>query len=158
MSAGITPVHYQSFPGSLIGRAIAYYPVRFADMRNGDGKLDQEHFRKAVQTIQTSAEILWISVPYISDNYGAFQVAVSIDTLNEFPHNGNSIQDALRAVLSDGNIVFRREYLVGSNWYVESDFIEYCDSNYVKDINGIPMVFTGVEQLEFAAKYEAYYA
>ena len=158
MSYGITPVHYRSFPGSMIGRAIAYFHVRFADLRNSDGKLDVENFRVAVQVIQTGVEIMWISVPYVSDGYGAFQVAVSYDTANTEPYNGNSIQDALQAALEDGNIVFRREYLVGSNWYTEDNFIEYCNSNYAKDANGIPVVFTGVEQDEFAAKFIAYYA
>lgn len=153
MTTGITPVHLQAFPGSLIGRAIAYYHVRFADMRNSDGKLDQENFRTAVQTIQTGAEILWMSVPYVSDSYGAFQVALSGDTANLDPQNGNSIQTALQNALDDGSIVFRREYLVGSNWYTEDDFLDYCDNNYVKDTNGVPQVFTGVEQQEFAVKY-----
>jgi hypothetical protein len=150
--------HYKAHPGSFIGRQIAYFHVRFSDLRNSDGKLDYDHFRKAVTVLQTSLEVLWTSVPYVSNSYGAFQVAVSYDTANEFPQNGASIQAALNTALGDSNIVFRREYLVGSNWYVESDFIEYCDSNYVKDENGIPVVFNGVEQDEFAAKYVAYYA
>jgi len=150
--------HYKAHPGSFIGRQVAYFHVRFADLRNSDGKLDYDHFRKAVTVIQTGVEILWTSVPYVSDSYGAFQVAVSYDTANELPQNGDSIQNALQAALGDGNIVFRREYLVGSNWYVENDFITYCDSNYAKDTNGIPVVFSGVEQDEFTAKYIAYYA
>jgi hypothetical protein len=160
MSAGITPVvgHYRPYPGSMIGRQIAYYHVRFSDMRDGSGKLDVAHFQTAVRAIQQSAEVMWISVPYVSNEYGAFQVAVSYDTLNEFPTNGPSIQDALRAALDDGNIVFRREYLVGSSWYTENDFIEYCNSNYAKDANGVPVVFEGVEQDEFRVKYIAYYA
>lgn len=149
--------HYKAHPGSLIGRAIAYFHVRFSDLRDGNGKLNETNFRLAVQTIQTGMEILWTSVPYVSDSYGAFQVAVSYDTANTDPQNGASIQTALNTALGDSGIVFRREYLVGSNWYVESDFIEYCDSNYVK-VDGIPQVFNGVEQDEFAAKYVAYYA
>ncbi len=160
MSAGITPVlgHYRPFPGSMIGRAIAYYHVRFSDMRDGSGKLDVAHFQTAIRAIQQNVEVLWISVPYVSDSYGAFQIAVSYDTANTEPYNGDDIQTSLRNALGDGNIVFRREYLVGSNWYVENDFIEYCDSNYAKDVNGVPVVFTGVEQDEFTVKYINYYA
>lgn len=156
MSGGIPAVHRKAYPGSLIGRAIAYFHVRFADMRNSDGKLDQENFRLAVQAIQTGVEILWMSVPYVSDSYGAFQVAVSYDTANIDPQNGDSIQDLLQSALDDGSIVFRREYLVGSNWYTEDNFLDYCDINYVKDTNGVPQVFTGVEQDEFTVKYLAW--
>ena len=163
MSGGITPVHYQAYPGSFVGRQLAFYHVRFADMRNGDGKLDQENFRKALQVIQKGFEIMWVSVPYISNSWGAFQVMVSYDTGNEFPQNGDSIQTSLRNALGDGNIVFRREYLVGGSgnglgFVPESDFIEYCDANYVKDANGVPQVYSGVEQDEFTVKYIAYYA
>ena len=155
MSAGITPVtgHYRAFPGSFIGRQIAYFHVRFSDLRDGDGKLDVANFKTAVTAIQSGLEVLWTSVPYISDSYGAFQVAVAYDTANTDPQNGDSIQAALRAALGDGNIVFRREYLVGSNWYTENDFLDYCDSNYAKDANGVPVVFAGVEQDEFTVKY-----
>jgi hypothetical protein len=146
----------------MIGRAIAYYHVRFSDMRDGAGKLDVAHFQTAIRAIQQNVEIMWISVPYVSNSYGAFQIAVSYDTANEFPQNGASIQDALRAALGDGNIVFRREYLVGSSWYTEDNsgdnFFAYCDANYAKDANGVPVVFTGVEQDEFIVKYLAYYA
>jgi hypothetical protein len=155
MSGGISPVagHYRPFPGSMIGRAIAYYHVRFSDLRDGDSKLDVAHFQTAVRAIQQNVEIMWISVPYVSNSYGAFQIAVSYDTANVSPQNGNDIQAALRAALDDGNIEFRREYLVGSNWYTEDDFLSYCDANYAKDANGTPIVFSGVEQDEFAVKY-----
>jgi hypothetical protein len=148
--------HYKAHPGSYIGRQIAYFHVRRSDMRNSDGKLDAENFRLAVQAIQTGLEILWVSVPYISDSWGAFQVAVSYDTANTLPQNGSSIEQLLNDTLNDSNIVFQREYLVGSNWYVENDFLSYCDTHYVKDDNGIPQVFNGVEQDEFAAKYLAW--
>jgi hypothetical protein len=157
MSAGILPVagHYRAFPGSFIGRQIAYFHVRFSDLRDGDGKLDVAHFKTALTVVQQGVEVLWTSVPYVSDSYGAFQVAVSYDTANVSPQNGDDIQAALRAALGDGNIVFRREYLVGSNWYTEDDFLSYCDSNYAKDANGVPVVFSGVEQDEFTVKYQA---
>jgi hypothetical protein len=154
--------NYRAYPGSFIGRAIAFYHVRFSDMRNSDGKLDQANFRKAVQVIQEGCEVMWVSVPYVSNSYGAFQVMVSYDTANTNPLNGDDIATRLNAALGDSNIVFRREYLVGSNWYTEDDsgdnFFNYCNSNYAKDDNGIPMVFSGVEQDEFTVKYIAYYA
>ena len=157
-------LNYRAFPGSNIGRAVAYFHVRFADMRNSNGKLDVQNFRTAVQVIQTGAEVLWTSVPYVSDSYGAFQVAVSYDTANEFPQDGDSIQNALRNALDDGSIVFRREYLVGSNFFNEDDFLDYCDTNYATEplvlANGdtvnVPVVFTGVEQDEFVKKYLAW--
>jgi len=157
MSAGILPVagHYRPFPGSFIGRQIAYFHVRFSDMRDGSGKLDVAHFQTAIRVIQKDLEILWVSVPYVSDSYGAFEVAVSYDTANVTPYNGDDIQTSLRTALGDGNIIFRREYLVGSNWLVENDFLSYCDANYAKDANGVPVVFTGVEQDEFTVKYLA---
>jgi hypothetical protein len=153
--------HYKAYPGSFIGRALAFYHVRFSDMRNSDGKLDYSNFRKAIQTIQTGVEIIWVSVPYVSDSWGAFQVLVAIDTANPNPQDGDSIQDALRNALNDGNIVFRREYLVGGSsnglgFADENDFLDYVDANYVKDENGIPQVFTGVEQDELAVKYQAW--
>jgi hypothetical protein len=165
MSGGITPVygHHRAYPGSFVGRQLAFFHVRFADMRDGSGKLDQAHFTTAIQVIQKGFEIQWVSVPYISDSWGAFQVMVSYDTGNEFPQNGDSIQDALRTALGDGNIVFRREYLVGGSdnglgFVNESGFIEYCDAHYAKDANGVPQVYSGVEQDEFTVKYIAYYA
>jgi hypothetical protein len=155
--------HYRAYPGSFVGRQLAFFHVRFADMRNSDGKLDQTNFRKAVQVIQTGFEIMWVSVPYVSNSWGAFQVMVSYDTGNEFPQNGNSIQDLLRAELSDGNVVFRREYLVGGSGnglgFADQDtFLSYVDSMYVKDDNGIPQVFQGVEQDELTVNYIAWNA
>jgi hypothetical protein len=161
MTVGITPVHYQAYPGTQGGRQLAFYHVRFSDMRDGDGKLDQENFRIALQTIQQGFEIWWVSVPYVSNNWGGFQVLVSADTGNEYPQDGDSIQDALRNALDDGNIVFRREYLVGGSsnglgFADEDTFMSYVDSNYVKDANGVPQVFAGVEQQDFAVRYAAW--
>ena len=156
--------HYRAYPGSFIGRAIAFFHVRFSDMRNSAGKLDQANFRKAIRVIQEGCEIMWVSVPYVSNSYGAFQVMVSYDTANTDPFNGDDIATRLNAALGDSNIVFRREYLVGSNFFNEDDFLDYCDTNYATEplvlANGdtvnVPVVFTGVEQDEFVKKYLAW--
>lgn len=148
-------LHYKAYPGSYIGRQIAFYHFRFADTNN-DGVFDQGVFRKAMQVIQTGLEVMWASVPYVSDNYGAFRVMVSYDTANPEPQNGDSIQTQLQNVLEDGNIVFRREFMMGGNWMTQDDFLSYVDSNFAKDENGIPVVYTGVEQDELAQLYLAW--
>lgn len=155
-------LHYRAYPGSFIGRQVAFYHVRFSDMRNSDGKLDQAHFRKAVQVIQEGCEVMWVSVPYVSNSYGAFQVMLAYDTANTDPQNGDDIATRLNAALGDSNIVFRREYLVGGSGYAmgfvdENTYLTYLDDNYAKtelsDGTMVPDVFTGVEQDELVEKF-----
>jgi len=139
MSYGIEAVHYDAFPGSFIGRQIAYFHVRFVDTNAstvGDPAFDYTNFRLAVQAIQTQAEILWTGTPWISNGYGAFMVALSYDTANDgnnLTGNTNSmaetIQSILRTVLDDGDVQFVRKWAVGSNWYDQGDYVDYVTNN-----------------------------
>lgn len=154
-------LNYKAFPGGNIGRQVAFYHVRFADMSDG-GALDGNNFRTALQVIQEGCELMWASTPYVSEGYGAIQVMVANDTANVYPSNGNAddIQQRLRNALDDGNIVFRREYLVGSNFFDSVGFFEYCEGKFaIKTIDGVdvPQVFTGPEQDEFTVNYINWY-
>lgn len=141
--------HYKAYPGSFTGRQLAFWHVRFADFRTDENKMDWEKFRKAIQVIQTAMEVHWVSVPYVSNSYGAIQIMTSYDTANPTPQNGDDVQTQLRAVLDDGGIVFRREYMVGSNWYTEADFATYITGGEFDDADGNVVVFgRGVEQDE----------
>ena len=134
--------HYRSYPGTLIGRAAEFYHVRFADLKDGT-IVHWENFRIALSVIQTGMEVMWVSAPYVSNSYGAFQVMVAADTANISPQNGDTIQAQLRTALEDGDIIFRREHMAGSNWYTDSDFVDYVvNSNYFPD----NVVYAGVEQ------------
>lgn len=135
--AGITPApgHYVAFPGSFIGRQIAFYHVRFVDTNAntyGSPEFDYTNFRKIVNIIQSQAEILWMGVPWISNGYGAFMVAVSHDTANndgstDNNANAKTIQELLQVFDNDAEFV--RKFAVGSDWYDTSSFVSYVTNN-----------------------------
>lgn len=134
MSAGITPVsgHYTSFPGSFIGRQIAFFHVRFVDTNAGSygsPEFDYENFSTAVRIIQSQAEIIWMGVPWISNGYGAFMVAVSYDTANNAGegNTASTIEELLQ--VWDNDAEFVRKFAVGSDWYDTSSFVSYVTNN-----------------------------
>jgi hypothetical protein len=48
--------------------------------------------------------------------------------------------------------------MAGIGFADQDTFLSYVDSNYVKDDNGIPQVFQGVEQDELTVNYIAWNA
>lgn len=131
--------HYKAYPGSFIGRAIAYYHVRLVDTNAasyGSPEFDYTNYRLAIQAIQTQAEILWVGTPFISNSYGAFMVALSHDTANDGSNTDGgandkavTIQSILRTVLDDSNAEVIRKWAVGSNWYDQGDYVNYVTTN-----------------------------
>ena len=139
MTAGITAVHRQAYPGSFIGRQIGFYAVRHVDLNAGNGSnpvLDSENFRLAIQAIQTQAEILFIGNPTVSNSWASFIVGIAQDTLNDGNDTvGNikentmsdTIQSILRGIpsLNDnaGQAIFERRWLFGYELQTTSNYL-----------------------------------
>ena len=139
MSAGITAVHRKAYPGSFIGRQIAFYAVRHVDLNAGNGVnpvLDSENFRLAINAIQTQAEILFIGNPTVSNSWASFIVGIAQDTINDGGDTvGNirvnpmsdTIQSILRGVPSlndnSGQALFERRWLFGTELVTTGNFL-----------------------------------
>jgi hypothetical protein len=160
MPAGITPVpgHRNSWPGSFIGRQIAFFRVRHLDTKNGDGYFDYDNFSVAVRIIQTQAEVIWVGVPTIRDNWGSFVVAVSYDTANNAGDGPTAKTIEYLLQQWDGDALFTRVYAVGQDWYEENDYLNYIDGNFDQTNGATPVVYGhgSVEQDEFNVQWYNY--
>jgi len=138
MSAGITAVHRKAYPGSFIGRQIAFYAVRHVDLNAGNGPdpvYDSENFRLAIQAIQTQAEILFIGNPTVSNSWASFIVGIAQDTANDGNDTvgnikDNPMSDTIRTILrsipslNDNNDAeFDRRWLFGTNLVTTGNFL-----------------------------------
>jgi hypothetical protein len=114
----------QEVPFSRFGtRKVAWFKIGYADTSN-NGVLDQVKFNRMISIVQSQAEVVMIGAPAIRDNWGKFMVAVFEDTLGngdltdpgEYYVNNKSqtVQQALRDALDDGNISFERFYMYGA--------------------------------------------
>jgi hypothetical protein len=141
MSAGITPVpgHRYAFPGSFIGRQIAFFRVRLLDLKNNAGKIDYENFTTALRIVQSQAELIWVGVPTVRDNYASVTVAVSYDTTNN-EGNGPTAR-TIQSLLQDwdGNAEFTRVWMVGQDLFEENTYLDYIDANW--DTTTTPNVY-----------------
>ena len=143
MSGGIpaVPGHRYAFPGSYIGRQIAYFRVRFADTKNGTGEIDYDNYTTYLRIIQDQAEIILAGVPRVADTWGTFIVGVSIDTANNDANQdkAKTITTLLQAF--DNDAEFTRVWMVKDLWMEENDYLDYIDSNWPHPDSTIPNVY-----------------
>jgi hypothetical protein len=140
MSSGIGyKSTYQAYPGSQIGRQIAFYKIRHVDTNAGPvygssgAVYDYRNFTYAMQAIQTVAEIITIGTPSVSNSWSQWIVGLAYDTAtpaNELTmadnQMANTIQAALRAIpaLNDNEpATVERVFIFGSGFVNTSDFL-----------------------------------
>ena len=140
MSSGIGyKATYQAYPGSVIGRQLAFYQIRHVDTNAGpaygDGAVyDYRNFTYAIQAIQTVAEIMTVGAPSISNSWSQWIVGLAYDTatpaseLSAMDNQmANTIQDALRAIpaLNDNeNATVTRVFMFGTDWLDAADYVD----------------------------------
>ena len=131
MPAGIeaVPGHRWSFPGSYIGRQIAYFRVRFADTKN-DGTIDYDNYSTYLRIIQTQAELILAGVPRVAENWGTFIVGLAADTANNDANQpmAQTITDLLQ--MFDGDAQLTRVWMVKDEWFELEEYLGYIDSNW----------------------------
>jgi len=145
--------HYKVYPGSFIGRQIGYYEIYHADTNSGtygNPDYDYTNVRLAMQAIQTHAELLFMGMPEVSNNYGRWIVALAQDTANDGNDTvGNIVNNVLAEtilatlqkipeLMSSGSlpgglapedVQFQRVHLYGNEFVTTSDFLEYVITN-----------------------------
>jgi len=156
MPAGIeaVPGHRWSFPGSYIGRQIAYFRVRFADTKN-DGTIDYDNYSTYLRIIQTQAELILAGVPRVAENWGTFIVGLAYDTANNAGDGmGQTITELLQTFDNDAQLT--RVWMVKDEWMEESDYLDYIDSNW--NTTTTPNVYGhgSPEQDEFNIQWDQY--
>jgi hypothetical protein len=156
MSAGFDPApgHRWSFPGSYIGRQIAYFRVRFADTKN-DGTIDYNNYSTYLRIIQTQAELILAGVPRVAENWGTFIVGLAYDTANNAGDGmGKTITQLLQTFDNDAQLT--RVWMVKDLWMEESDYLDYIDANW--DTTKTPNVYGhgSPEQDEFNIQWAGY--
>jgi hypothetical protein len=153
MSYGITPApgHRNAYPGSFIGRQIAFFRVRFADTKDGSGKIDYDNYSTYLQIIQQQAEVILAGVPRVADTWGTFIVGVAFDTANT--EANQSLARTITSLLQDfdGDAEFTRVWMVKNEWYEANDYLDYIDNNWPHTGSEIPNVYGhgSAEQEEF---------
>lgn len=130
--------NYKTYPGSFIGRQLAFYSVRHVDTNAGNGGnpvYDENNYRLAIQAIQQHAEVIFAGNPTVSNSWANFIVCIAQDTANDGNDTiGNitsnmlseTIQQALRAVasLNDNNdAIFERRFVFGTEFLTTGDFL-----------------------------------
>ena len=142
--SGIIPVpgHRWAYPGSFIGRQIAFFRVRFADTKNGSGEIDMDNYSEYLRIIQNQAEIIVAGVPRVADTWGTFIVGVALDTANNDAY-GNVTARTITSLLQDydGDAEFTRVWMVKDLWMTENDYLDYIDSNWPQPDGAIPNVY-----------------
>lgn len=136
--------NYKVYPGSFIGRQMGFYEINHADTNSGtfgNPDYDYTNVRLAMQAIQQHAELMFMGMPQVSNNWGRWIVALAVDTLNDGNDTiGNiqdnnlaeTIQDALQAIpaLNDNQTVqFLRVHVYGNEFVNTSDFLNYIVTN-----------------------------
>ena len=135
----------QEVPFSRFGtRKVAWFKVGAADTRD-NGIMDMAKVNKIISIIQSQAEIVLVGAPVIRDNWGKFMVAVFEDTCGngdltdpgEHYNNDKSqtIQQALRDALDDGNLEFSRQYLIGAPGINASDFEGFMSNDTYREFD-----------------------
>jgi hypothetical protein len=120
----------QQVPFSRFGsRKIVWFKISHADTQQSSGVLDQVVFNKLIDGIQTKAEIVTVGAPKISNDWGRFIVGVFEDTFNNgimtkgiddsntatgYNSMSETLEDALQAMVEDGNITVDEIYMFGA--------------------------------------------
>ena len=140
MSSGIGySKTYQAYPGSQIGRQIAFYKIRHVDTNSGPAYggsgavYDYRNFTKAMQAIQTVAEIITVGTPSVANSWSYWVVGLAYDTATPASEltmidnqMANTIQAALQAIpeLNDNQqATVERVFMWGAEWLNASDFV-----------------------------------
>jgi hypothetical protein len=141
MSSGIGyKATYQAYPGSQIGRQLAFYKIKHVDTNSGPvygssgAVYDYRNFTYAIQAIQTVAEIMTVGAPTISNSWSHWIVGLAYDTatpaseLSDMDNQmANTIQAALRAIpaLNDNEYAtVERVFMFGEEWLNASDYVD----------------------------------
>ena len=147
---------YQAYPGSQIGRQLAFYQIRHVDTNAGGSQgtsaYDYRNFTYAIQAIQTVAEIMTVGAPTISNSWSQWIVGLAYDTAtpaNELSaidnQMANTIQDALRAIpaLNDNqDATVTRVFMFGTDWLDAADYVDAIShSQYYNDTLPTPVDF-----------------
>ena len=157
--------NYKVYPGSFIGRQMAFYKVGHVDLNAGglnDPALDNVNFRLAIQTIQQHAEIMFIGNPTVSNSYAQFIVAIAQDTANDGNDTiGNiknndlaeTIEAALRnvdALNGSSNATFERRWVFGSAFQSTNEYLTSITESWQNNTLDAPETFApgSVEQNE----------
>jgi hypothetical protein len=149
MSSGIGyNTTYQAYPGSVIGRQLAFYKIRHVDTNAGPAYgsgavYDYRNFTYAIQAIQTVAEIMTVGAPSISNSWSLWIVGLAYDTatpaseLSSIDNQmANTIQDALRAIpaLNDNeDATVERVFMFGNDWLNASDYVHAISHSQARD-------------------------
>lgn len=155
MSYGVAAVNYTAYPGSFIGRQIAYFRVRFADTKNGT-TIDYENYTTYIRIIQTQAELILAGVPRVADNWGTFIVGLAYDTANN--DGTGALASTITELLQefDGDALLTRVWMVKDLWMEEGDYLDYINANW--DTTTTPNVYGHgtAEQDEFNVQWANY--